>query len=80
MKSGVSLRRVRFIPPVHTSRYSRLEKPDYYTRKDCHVYILNKKNAARGTYHYAYARQSQVSWKKKKRKEKTEKIRKNEKR
>ena len=31
------------------------------------VYIL-KKNITRGTYHYAYARRTQVKWKKKKKK------------
>ena len=39
-------------------------------KKDYHVYI------ARSTYHYAYARQTQVDWKKKQRKEKKMKERK----
>ena len=45
---------------VHTSHYPRLEKPTVYRlppKKDYHVYIT------RSTYHYAYARQTQVNWK-----------------
>ena len=59
---------------VHTgayvSHYSRLEKPTIYRlppKKDYHVYI------ARSTYHYAYARQTQVNWKEGTKKEKIEK-------
>ena len=57
---------------VHTGAYVSLLAPGktaYLYRlppkKDCHVYI------ARSTYHYAYARQTQVNWTKetKKRKE-----------
>ena len=44
---------------MHTSHYSRLEKPTIplATQKDYHVYIT------RSIYHYAYARQTQVKWK-----------------
>ena len=60
---------------MHTSHYSRLEKPTIpLATQDYHVYI------ARSTYHYAYTRQTQVNRKKetKKRKENKGKERKNE--
>ena len=59
MKSGVSLRCARSTL-VDTSHYSRVEKPTYRLppKNDYHVCI------ARSTYHYAYARQTQVSWRK----------------
>ena len=44
---------------VHTSHYSRLEKPTllpFATQEDYHVYDI-----ARSTCHHAYARQTQVS-------------------
>ena len=57
VKSGVSLRCVRSIL-VHMSHCSRLEKPTIplatQERLLDHVYV------ARSTYHYAYARQTQV--------------------
>ena len=69
---------------VHTGADVSLLTPgetDYYT--DCHprkttTYILH----VRSTYHYAYARQTQVNWKKetKKRKEDKGKERKGKKR
>ena len=45
---------------MHTSHYSRLENRLYRLppKKDYHVYV------ARSTYNYAYARQTQVNWKK----------------
>ena len=60
---------------VRTSHYSSLEKPTIQlATEDYHVYI------SRSTYHYAYARQTQVNWKKKQRgqkiKERKEKTRK----
>ena len=46
---------------VHTSHYSRLEKPTIpLAPQDYHVYI------ARSICHLSYARQTQVNWKKKK--------------
>ena len=68
---------------LHTSHYSRLWRNRLYRlppKKDYHVYIT------RSIYHYAYARQTHVNWKKKrqitnkKRQEKEEKRRKRKKR
>ena len=76
VKSAVSLRYARPILLVHTSHYSRLEKPTIpLATQDYHGYI------ARSTYHYAYARRTQVNWKKdtKKRTEDKEKERKDKK-
>ena len=71
VKSGVSLRCARCIL-AHTSHYSRLKKPDYTACPPekttvYHVYIT------RGTYRYAYARQTQVNWKKHKKIKKNDK-------
>ena len=59
VKSRVSLRCARSIL-VHTPHYSRLKNRLYRLppKKDYHVYI------ARSICHYAYARQTQVNWKK----------------
>ena len=61
---------------VHTGAYVSLlasVKTDYVYRlppkKDCHVYTT------RSIYHYAYARQTQVNWKKKQRTNKKRKKR-----
>ena len=56
---------------MHTSHYSRPEKPAIYRlppKKDYiqyHVYYIT-----RSIYHYAYARHTQVNWKKETKKEK----------
>ena len=68
VKSGVSLRCARSIL-VHTSHYSRLEKPTIYSYRlppniDYHVYI------ALSNYPYAYARQTQINWQKETKKRK----------
>ena len=67
---------------MHTSHYSRLEKPTCLPpKKDYHVYIAR----INSTYHYAYARQAQINSKRNKeekgrqRKERKEKKAKNEK-
>ena len=75
MKSGVTLRCARSIL-VHTSHYSRLEKTTIpLATQDYHVILQVV------FYHYAYARQTQVIWKKetKKRTEDKEEQRKNKK-
>ena len=58
VKSGVSLRCARSIL-VHTSHYSRLVIPFATQERRPRVYYTFF-----STYHYPYARQTQVNWKK----------------